>query len=183
MSLWTFLNLRSSPVKWAWECYLTVFVRMKITWFLGFPGSSVVKNLSAMQETQETWVWSLDQEDPLVEGQSTLVFLPGKSHRQRSLVGYSPWVHKELDTTDVTEDLCRQLDFHAKQSLTTTFKPWSQRDSGSPYLPQRERTIPPYRWQQWRWDRKIIYILFFAIKRELIHQIWYHLALKLYAVF
>ena len=24
------------------------------------------------------------------------VFLPGKSHGQRSLVGYSPWSHKEL---------------------------------------------------------------------------------------
>ena len=26
--------------------------------------------------------------------------LPGKSHRQRSLVGYSPWGHKMLDTTE-----------------------------------------------------------------------------------
>ena len=26
-------------------------------------------------------------------------FLPGKSHGQRSLVGYSPWGHKELDMT------------------------------------------------------------------------------------
>ena len=24
-------------------------------------------------------------------------------HRQRSLVGYSPWAHKELDTTEATE--------------------------------------------------------------------------------
>ena len=29
----------------------------------------------------------------------TPVFLPGESHGQRSLVGYSPWGHKELDTT------------------------------------------------------------------------------------
>ena len=28
------------------------------------------------------------------------VFLPGKSHRQRSLVGYSPWGRKESDTTE-----------------------------------------------------------------------------------
>ena len=28
------------------------------------------------------------------------VFLPGKSHGQRSLVGYSPWGHKESDTTE-----------------------------------------------------------------------------------
>ena len=25
---------------------------------------------------------------------------PGESHGQRSLVGYSPWSHKELDTTE-----------------------------------------------------------------------------------
>ena len=28
------------------------------------------------------------------------VFLPGKSHGQRSLVGYSLWGHKESDTTE-----------------------------------------------------------------------------------
>ena len=32
--------------------------------------------------------------------QSTLVLLPGKSQGQRSLVGYSPWGRKELDTTE-----------------------------------------------------------------------------------
>ena len=29
------------------------------------------------------------------EWQPTPVFLPGESHVQRSLVGYSPWGHKE----------------------------------------------------------------------------------------
>ena len=32
--------------------------------------------------------------------QSSLVFLPGKSHGQRTLVGYSPRGRKELDTTE-----------------------------------------------------------------------------------
>ena len=32
--------------------------------------------------------------------QPTPVLLPGKSHRQRSLVGYSPWGHKESDTAE-----------------------------------------------------------------------------------
>ena len=32
--------------------------------------------------------------------QPTPVVLPGKSHEQRSLVGYSLWGHKELDTTE-----------------------------------------------------------------------------------
>ena len=32
--------------------------------------------------------------------QLTLIFLPGKSHEQRSLVSYGPWSCKELDTTE-----------------------------------------------------------------------------------
>ena len=32
--------------------------------------------------------------------QPTLVFFPGKSHGQRSLVGYSPWGHEKSDTTE-----------------------------------------------------------------------------------
>ena len=45
--------------------------------------------------------------DPLVrkipwrwEWQLTLVFLPGESHGQRSLAGYTPWGCKELDMTE-----------------------------------------------------------------------------------
>ena len=46
-------------------------------------------------------VRSLGQEDLLKEGwQPSPVFLPGESHGQRSLVGYSPWGRKELDTTE-----------------------------------------------------------------------------------
>ena len=32
--------------------------------------------------------------------QPTPVFLLGESHGQRTLAGYSPWVHKESDTTE-----------------------------------------------------------------------------------
>ena len=32
--------------------------------------------------------------------QPTPVFLPGKSHGRRSIVGYSPWGGKESDTTE-----------------------------------------------------------------------------------
>ena len=35
--------------------------------------------------------------------QPILVFLPGESHGQRSLVGYSPWGCQESDTTEATE--------------------------------------------------------------------------------
>ena len=42
--------------------------------------------------TQETWVQPLGREDPLEEDMATYpVFLPEKSHRERSLAGYSPW--------------------------------------------------------------------------------------------
>ena len=36
------------------------------------------------------------------EWQPTAMFLPGKSHGQRSLVGYSPWGLKELGRTEAT---------------------------------------------------------------------------------
>ena len=42
--------------------------------------------------------------------QPTPVFLPGESHGRRSLVGYSPWGHKESDTT-------RRLHSHSFPSL------------------------------------------------------------------
>ena len=58
----------------------------------------MVKNLSAMQETQ---VEALGQEDALEKGmQPTSVFLPGEFHGQRHLAGYSPWGSKESDTTE-----------------------------------------------------------------------------------
>ena len=51
---------------------------------------------------QETWVRSLDPEDPLEKEMAThSIILAGKSHGQRSLAGYSPWGHKELDTTEI----------------------------------------------------------------------------------
>ena len=34
------------------------------------------------------------------EIQTTQIFLPGEFHGPRSLEGYSPWGHRELDTTE-----------------------------------------------------------------------------------
>ena len=54
-----------------------------------------------MQEMwQEPQVWSLGQED-LLEKEMAIhsSILPGKSHEQRSLVGYNPWGRKEVDMT------------------------------------------------------------------------------------
>ena len=56
----------------------------------------MLKNLPAKQETQETWVPSLEWEDPLEEGMATLSsILAWGTHGLRSLVGYSPKGHKE----------------------------------------------------------------------------------------
>ena len=35
-----------------------------------------------------------------MQWQPTLVFLPGESHGQKSLAGYSPWGHKQADMTE-----------------------------------------------------------------------------------
>ena len=60
--------------------------------------TQLVKNLPAIQKT---WVPSLGWGDPWRRArQPTPVFLPGESHGQRSLVGYSPWGHKESDMTE-----------------------------------------------------------------------------------
>ena len=83
---------------------------------MNFPVAYTVKNLLAMQET---WVLSLGGEDPLEKGmQPTQVFLPGEFHGQRSLVGYSPWGHKE---SDITKQLM------APHSSTLAWKiPWTE---------------------------------------------------------
>ena len=61
----------------------------------------MVKNLPTMQETQ---VQSLGQEDSLekiTETHSSILAISysRESHRQRSLAGYSPLGHRELNTT------------------------------------------------------------------------------------
>ena len=60
--------------------------------------AQTVKHLVTMQETQ---VQSLGQEDLLEKEMAThSSTLAWKIHGWRSLAGYSPWGHKELDTTE-----------------------------------------------------------------------------------
>ena len=61
--------------------------------------AQMVKNLPVMQET---WVQSLGWEDPLEEEMAThfSILALENPHGQRSLVGYSPWGHKESDMTE-----------------------------------------------------------------------------------
>ena len=60
--------------------------------------AQTVKNLPVMQKTK---VQSLGQEDPLEKRMAThSSILPREFRGQRSLAGYSPWGHRESDTTE-----------------------------------------------------------------------------------
>ena len=61
------------------------------------PTESIVKNLPAMQHGFNPWVRKIPLDKEMAN--STPVFLPGNSHGKRTLAGYIPWGHKELDMT------------------------------------------------------------------------------------
>ena len=75
-----------------------------------FPAGPVIKGLPRWISSKESTCkagdagdasWILGREDPWRrKWLPTPVFLTGKSHGQRILVGYSPWDHKRSDTTD-----------------------------------------------------------------------------------
>ena len=63
---------------------------------LGFPSGSVVKNpicQAGRRHRFNAWVRKIPKRK---KWQLTPVFLPGKPHGQRSLVGYSPWGYKRV---------------------------------------------------------------------------------------
>ena len=65
----------------------------------GFPGDSDGKEYTHNAGDPEFDPWA----GKIPWGRKWLptpVFLPGESHGQRSLAGYSPWGRKELDTTE-----------------------------------------------------------------------------------
>ena len=97
-------------IKWKrihWICWADGYLEANM-FNKGLPWWLMVKNPPAMQETQ---VQSLGQEDLLEkEMVPTSVFLPGKSHGQRSLAGYNPRGCKESDITEwLTLSLSRIL--------------------------------------------------------------------------
>ena len=70
--------------------------------FPGFPGSTVVKNLlaNAGDARYAGLIPRLGRFPWSRKWQPIPIFLPGKSHGRRSLVGYSPRGCKELDMTE-----------------------------------------------------------------------------------
>ena len=81
-----------------WSLPDTVDFHFHFLYLWASPVAQMVKNLPAMQKT---WVQSLGQKDPLEKGMATgSSILAGEFHGKKSLVGYSPWGHKELDMTE-----------------------------------------------------------------------------------
>ena len=81
------------------KCYLFitahgVFKAMILKWF--------ATSSSSGRPRFDPWVGKISWRR---KWQPTPVFLPGKSHGRRSLVGYCPWSRRESDTTE-------QLHFH-----------------------------------------------------------------------
>ena len=70
----------------------------------GFPGGASGKEPACQRRRHkrrgfDPWVGKVPWRR---SRQPTPVFLPGESHGQRSLAGYSPWGRKESDTTEAT---------------------------------------------------------------------------------
>ena len=96
----------------------------------GFPVCASGKEPACQCRAQERcrynpWVWKIPWTR---EWQLTPVFLPGKSHGQRSPVGYIPWGGEESDTTEATVTfsyLPAFRDCPAQNSSSTPSTPWS----------------------------------------------------------
>ena len=65
------------------------------------PPSLVAQTVKSPSAMQKIWVWSLDSKTPGKGHGNTLQYSCLENpHGQRSLVGYSPWGHKELGKTE-----------------------------------------------------------------------------------
>ena len=72
--------------------------RLQQSYHWGLPGSSAVKNPPANVGDLGLILW-VGKVSWTRKWQPLPVFLPGKSHGQKGLVGYSPWACQELDAT------------------------------------------------------------------------------------
>ena len=90
-------HLEIKPLSLASPALAGRFFTTRATWSLATVAQTV-KNLPAMWETRfDPWVRKIPWRR---EWLSIPVFLPGESHGQRSLAGYSPWGGKDLDMTE-----------------------------------------------------------------------------------
>ena len=91
-------NFRKSKITW-WHD-ISYLINL-LTCLLNLEASLVAQSVKNLPAVQDTCVWLLIRKISWRwKWQPTPAFLPGKSYGQRSLLGYSPWGHKELDVTE-----------------------------------------------------------------------------------
>ena len=84
-------------IEGAWDRAISQYLVTMAGWPL------VVKNLPAnVGDIRDTGSILVGKIPWRRKREPTPISLPGKSHGQCSLAGYSPWGRKELDTTEVT---------------------------------------------------------------------------------
>ena len=106
ISIALFFRSRKEPLKFIWNHKrpqitkkFSKWTRHHISWFQ-----------TKQRHGFDPWVRKIHWRR---KGQPTPVFVPGKSHGQRSLTGYNPWGHKESDMTEHVH-ACT----HAKSDMT-----------------------------------------------------------------
>ena len=86
--------------------------------------------------------------------QPTPVFLPGKFHGQKSLAGYSPWGHKESDTTEHTyTHLLNKGKWPLHLSQRVVWKRWQ------PMKTKSKSFLKPYSAQNWNCDLTMVVLI------------------------
>ena len=93
----------------------------------GFLGDTEVKNAPADAGDIRDTIW-VRKVTWRKAWQPTPVFLPGKSHEQRSMAGYSPCNHKESDMTMLENEIGKQINLinvskniYSKQCIEYTY--------------------------------------------------------------
>ena len=98
------------PMPWSWDILKASCstIRNNLTdyriIFLASP-SHLKSTCQCRTREFDPWVWKLPWRR---EWQPIPVFLFGKSHGQKSLMGYSPWGHKRVWHNWVTEHTCKE---------------------------------------------------------------------------
>ena len=102
--LFPFLLFSTHSLGVSLHLILMPFICQDCIYLWGFPGGSVGKESACQCRRHrrcrfDPWVGDIPWRR---KWHPTPVFLPGKFHGQRSLVGYSPWGHKQSDTAEHT---------------------------------------------------------------------------------
>ena len=119
-----FFDIHKVPDSLYYNFIMTVSVYLKKSCYMhlyfdmGFPGGSVIKNPPASRGRRrcgfDTWVRKIPRR---WAWQPTPVFLPGESHGQQSLVGYSSQGHEESNMTEATEHAHTYFDIIFKSNV------------------------------------------------------------------